>query len=459
MLNVARRPLVDSHATVDFAGIRASEFGRLDAARHAYLDFTGSALVPASLVTKHRSLLFESVLGNPHSESPASLASTTLIALARERVLRFLDADAGQYAVVFTANATAAMGLVGAGYRFGADSPLVLSADNHNSANGIREYAARAGATVHYLPLDDELLLDAPERRLAECSSTNGTGLFVYPAQSNFSGAKHPLSLVRTAKSLGFRVMLDAAAFLPTSRLSLRDVQADFVALSFYKMFGYPTGIGALVARRDALSELGRPWFSGGTVDFVSVQNRTHALRADEAGFEDGTPNFLGIAAVAAGLDFLDALGMAPIERHATGLAARLIEEFAALRHRNGLPLVRVYGPRDCTLRAATVAFNVMDDKGATVPYALVERRAREALISIRAGCFCNPGASEAAFGFCAADASRCMTSTARDGWSLDRFAACMKGYPVGALRASFGVPSNQTDLFRLVSVVESFRS
>jgi selenocysteine lyase/cysteine desulfurase len=482
MLSVERYATHIVATSPDFASIRARDYARLDADGHAYLDFTGSALYPESLVVSHMSMLRDAVLGNPHAENPASLASSALIAEARGRLLQFLDADPAEYAVCFTANATAAIALVAAGYRFGADAPLVLTADNHNSVNGIREYAVRAGAPVHHLPLDDELRLAKAEvhlcrpehllrrserpscrpepRRSARGKLREGPapkGLFAFPAQSNFSGVKHPLSLVRTAQSLGFRVLLDAAALLPMTRLSLRDVPADFVALSFYKMFGYPTGVGALVARRDALAELQRPWFSGGTVEFVSVQNMMHALRSGEEGFEDGTANFLGISAIPAGLDYLESLGLANVERHATGLALRLIDALTTARHRNGRPLAEVYGPHDGASRGATVAFNVLDDTGATVPFARVEEEAREARVSIRGGCFCNPGASEAAFGFPADATERCLLSTVRQGWSLSRFAQCMRDYPVGAVRASFGAPSNTEDVRRLMAVVSSF--
>ena len=457
MLTAPLRPLY-APPRPDFAALRALEFSRLDAAAHAYLDYTGSALYPESLVSTHAEMLRESILGNPHADSPASLASSALIAEARAHLLGFLDADPTDYDVCFTANASAALAQVAAGFRFAPDAPFVLTADNHNSVNGIREYARRAGAPVHYLPLDEELRLDAPECRLAELPRLRGGhGLFAYPAQSNFSGVKHPLSLVRSAQARGYRVLLDAAALVPTSRLSLRAVPADFVALSFYKMFGYPTGIGALVARRDALAELRRPWFAGGTVEFVSVQHGIHALRAGAEGFEDGTADFIGIGAVPRGLSFLEALGLSNIERHATGLAMRLIEALSALRHRNGRPVVRVYGPTNAEDRGATVAFNVLDANGGVVPYVQAEQSARESRVSVRGGCFCNPGASEAAFEFPAELTARCLTSTSSTGWSIPKFAECMRGYAVGAVRASFGIPSNSADLERLVAVVGSF--
>lgn len=456
MLTAVRAP--QQAGDTNFVALRAREFARLDVQDCAYLDYTGAALYPESLLIDHMELLRSSILGNPHAESPSSLASTEWVIGARERVLAFLDADPAEYAVCFTANATAAIGLVASAFRFDRHASLVLSADNHNSVNGMREYALRAGAALHILPLDTELRLDNAEERLAAvASTTRGAGLFAYPGQSNFSGVRHPLGLVRTAQSMGFRVLLDAAALLPTTRVRLRETPADFVALSFYKLFGYPTGLGALVARREALAELDRPWFSGGTVDFVSVQNVTHQMTSDESAFEDGTANFLAIAAVPAGLDWLEGLGIPAVARHASSLASELLEVLTSRRHRNGVPVARVYGPAAPVRRGATVAFNVLDDRGEAVSYALVEARAARARVSVRGGCFCNPGASEAAFGFSAERAARCQESPANTRFTVSRFAECMHGHAVGAIRASFGAPSNARDLARLVDVVESF--
>src|SRR4029453_17195741 len=106
--------------------------------------------------------------------------------------------------------------------------------------------------------------------------------LFAFPAQSNFSGVKHPLALIDQAHAAGWDVLLDAAAFVPTNRLDLSAVHPDFVAISFYKMFGYPTGVGCLIVRRLALQKLQRPWYAGGTVNFATVQGRVHVLAPGE---------------------------------------------------------------------------------------------------------------------------------------------------------------------------------
>ena len=85
------------------------------------------------------------------------------------------------------------------------------------------------------------------------------------------TNSKNPLSLITYASNLGYYTLLDAAALAPSSKISLRNTPADAMAISFYKMFGFPTGVGCLVAKHSFLRQLRRPWFAGGTVDVVQV--------------------------------------------------------------------------------------------------------------------------------------------------------------------------------------------
>jgi selenocysteine lyase/cysteine desulfurase len=439
-----------------FAALRQREFARLDEQRLAYMDYAGSGLYAQSQVVRHQAALSQGVFGNPHSGSVPSLRSTTVLDDARLRILQWLDAAPDDYLVCFTANASAAIKLVAESYPWTAESSLVLSTDNHNSVNGVREYARRFGASIAYVPLDGELRLEGTEERLRSARGA-GARIFAYPAQSNFSGVRHSLSLVHAAHALGYHVLLDAAAFLPTSPLSLRECPADFVVMSFYKLFGYPTGIGALVARRDALARLRRPWFAGGTVDFASVQSDRHQLRGESGGFEDGTPNFLAASALIEGFDFLQHVGIERIKSHVERLTSALLSGLMQLTHANGRPVVRVYGPDQMRERGGTVAFNLFASDGRCIPFAVVETRARDAGVAVRSGCFCNPGASETAFGFEAQRATECMTRLAEQ-FTVERFASCMgSDVVVGAVRASFGVASNAEDVNRLLRVVASF--
>jgi selenocysteine lyase/cysteine desulfurase len=440
------------------AELRVREFAHLDETGLAYLDYTGSALPAAKQIAAHHELLARTVFGNPHADSAPSRRSTEALDVVRALLLNHLDAELEQYDVCFTANASAAVKLVAESYPFSPNGGCVLAADNHNSVNGVREYARRAAAPVAYLPIDANLSLVDPDSALERLGRVRAPHLFAFPAQSNFSGVQHPLRLVDVAQRHGFDVLLDAAAYLPSCSLSLREHRPEFVVLSFYKLFGYPTGLGALVARRDALARLTRPWFAGGTVAYASVQNDLYSLLSNAAAFEDGTPNFLGAAAVPAGFELLREVGMPRLSTHVRRLTRTLVHALRGLARANGAPAVRVYGPASDDGRGSAVAFNVLDDRGRVVPYWLVEERARSCGVAIRGGCFCNPGCAEAAFGFDRVRAARCLREAGEPGpFTIQRFAECMNRdgvVAVGALRASLGLANNDHDLRRLVELV-----
>ena len=98
--------------------------------------------------------------------------------------------------------------------------------------------------------------------------------LYVLTAQSNITNSKTSLALADYASSHGYYTLVDAAALAATSIVHMSDHAIDAMAVSFYKMFGYPTGIGALIVKKSLLVQLKRPWFSGGTVDIVQVPGK-----------------------------------------------------------------------------------------------------------------------------------------------------------------------------------------
>ncbi|CAK7229432.1 hypothetical protein SCUCBS95973_007223 [Sporothrix curviconia] len=519
--------------------MRHTEYGYLDEQDHVYLDYTGSGLAARAQHRAHAQRQAELVLGNPHSVSPTSELATDLVEKTRARVLQHFNASPDEYAVVFTPNATGAARLIGEAYQFaGTCSPsssslsflssssssslktkkkghkpkqrLILTADNHNSLNGLREYARRQGVSTTYvqsampdLHISEQALLNAlgPEmpvaagtklRSAAEPASkakakqnartakaggawrqflsgvfcglfdasddlsdgdeeqdanneksggragnadaadvaqlphhtdhdhAHDRGLFAYPAQSNFSGVRHPLRWIAEAQRHGYDVLLDAAAYLPTSALDLQEHHPDFVLVSWYKLFGFPTGVGCLVARREALARLDRPWFSGGTIRAVSVGLDWHApAHRVEARFEDGTVNFQAIPDVYTGLEWLASSsdtdkesgsigGMQAVGTRVRCLTGWFLDRLVVLRHSNGQPMARLYGPDHClpdgSNRGGTVTFNFLDPQGQIVDERIVASEAAAARISLRTGCFCNPGAGETALGFSRAE-------------------------------------------------------
>jgi len=445
----------------EFDRLRAADYARLDREGHVYLDYTGGGLYAESQLKRHHELLADSVLGNPHSHNPTSLASTALVERAREAVLGFFNASPHEYEVIFTSNASGALKLVGESYPFQAGDTYLLSYDNHNSVNGVREFARRRGARVKYVPVrNPELRIDAAlvRRALAETSPGNNH-LFAYPAQSNFSGVQHPLEWVTDAQSKGWDVVLDCAAFAPTNRLDLSDVTPDFVPLSFYKMFGYPTGAGALLVRKQMLDKLVRPWFAGGTITLASVQGEGwYHLAPGATGFEDGTVDYLGLPAVAIGLDHLSRVGIDAIHDHVTGLASALLAEMRTLTHSNGAPLFRIFGPETMDRRGATIAFYLLDPEGAVYRVERIEELAGLQRISVRTGCFCNPGDGEVAHHITRDDMAECFEEeqvpvTLQQ---CQRLIEDATGKVPNTIRVSLGIATNHADIRRFLEFTRS---
>jgi selenocysteine lyase/cysteine desulfurase len=440
--------------------LRRRDYARLDELGHTYLDYTGGSLYAESQVQEHLDLLLHSVFGNPHSSNPTSSAATHLAERAREDTLRFFHADPREYAVIFTQNASGALKIVAESYPFGPGSRLLLTADNHNSVNGLREFAAAKGASVRYIPLAADMRLDG-ESLASELAAGAGSApsLLAYPAQSNFSGVQHDLGWIAKAQEKGFDVLIDAAAFAPTNELRLDMVHPDFIDISFYKMFGYPTGVGCLLARYDALKKLVRPWYAGGTVAFASVsafsgRGTAHRLFDAPFAFEDGTIDYLALPAVSIGLRHLGGVGVKTVHKRVMLLTGWLVQALTDLRHQNGGPVCEIYGPNNLEARGATLLLNVRDPEGRLVDYGAVQRAADAQNISVRSGCHCNPGAREAALHM---DPLLLKESFTHRAQSSEEFLESVHDRLDGGVRVSLGIVSNFADVYRFVDFVRGF--
>lgn len=448
--------------------LRATEYARLDAGGHIYLDYTGGGLYAESQLRRHNRLLTEHVFGNPHSSNPTSQAATRLVEHAREYVLKFFNADPDEYLAIFTNNASGALKLIGESYPF-SNGRYLLTFDNHNSVNGIREFAHARGADVTYIPVAlPDMRVDASQlsRELSRPSTLapgasageSGHNLFAYPAQSNFSSVKHPLEWIEEAHQHGWDVLLDAAAFVPTSPLDLSEVKPDFVPISFYKMFGYPTGLGVLIAREEALAKLHRPWFAGGTITVASVLGDKYYMADGASAFEDGTIDYLNIPAVEIGLKHIESIGYDVIHERVHALTSWLLSNLTQLKHSNGVSLVRVYGPTSIEGRGGAVTVNFYDKDDQLINHRLIEQQANEANISLRTGCFCNPGAGEVAMGVSRVELDVCFTSPGHEQrLSKDDFRTCFDGKSMGAVRISVGMVTNFKDVQGFLAFAKGF--
>lgn len=160
-------------------------------------------------------------------------------------------------------------------------------------------------------------------------------------------------------------------------------------------MFGFPTGLGCLLIRKEKYPKLIKPWYAGGNVQLAAAKYPGHVLQEDHERFEDGTINYLQIPAIKTGLDFMNKVGMATIQDRIKALTLFLMEELQSLSHDNGQPLIKIYGSKNIKVKGGTLVMNFYNAKGEVIPFQEVEDAATAQKISIRTGCFCNPGLDE----------------------------------------------------------------
>lgn len=266
------------------------------------MENAGATLYPKSLIKIVNEDLMQNIYMNPHTDK----YTKDCIEQIRCLILRHFNTDPTTYSVVFTSGTTQSLKLVAESFQFGSDQNESLNSgsfvylrDNHTSVLGLREIAADKNADVVHVSHQEFLnslcgdIVTTP--KLKGKYKNKGNTLLVYPAQSNFNGFKYPLDAIDNIKNgylnqymkkhLGkicnnWYVLLDAASYVATNKLDLGKRQPDFVCFSFYKIFGYPTGLGALLIKNSSAEVLNQKrYFGGGTVDVVLTSEDFHVKR------------------------------------------------------------------------------------------------------------------------------------------------------------------------------------
>lgn len=461
-------------------------------ANNVYFDYTGSGVYQRSQVERALGDLVREQYGNAHSRNPSSLNTESHVSRMRYDILRHFNVSADEYTVIFTSGATGALKLIAESFPWTNASKFVYLRQNHNSVLGIREVAMDQGAQFLAIP-EAEMSDDRCNHFFGGAPCAAGTtrrtvlltefpdttyNLFAFPAEDNYAGVKYPLDWIRMfhEKSRGeagtgkWLVLLDAAAFVPTNTLDLHTYPADFVSVSFYKMFGYPTGIGALLVRNEVTEIMQKTFFGGGTVVLSSCD--THFCRlhnCPSSRFEDGTVSFLSIAELRYGFDALRSVlpkpqapgapaapygDISPISNHVWALTRYLYEQMSAMKHSNGAPVFRIYGKHaeGPEKQGAIINFNVLNPDGSYVGYHDVQYLTSNEHIHIRTGCNCNPGACYDYLGVTNDEVYQ--YSENKDSCS-DDVDLTDEGKPLGSVRLSMGYLSTFEDVYAFLKVAQ----
>ncbi|XP_070772305.1 molybdenum cofactor sulfurase [Enoplosus armatus] len=445
----------------DLQDVIEREFTRIKGI--TYLDHAATTLYPESLVRDYCQDISRNVYGNPHSHNPSSRLTHDTMERVRYRVLQHFNATPEEYSVIFTSGCTAALKLVAESFPWRpqtaseAGSHFCYLTDSHTSVVGMRGLTSGRGVVA--LPVSpQEVENRAKDEAQGEDVICQTPHLFCYPAQSNFSGRKYPLSHVKGIQARRLYpacdhqgrwfVLLDAASHVSCSPLNLQDCPADFIPVSFYKMFGFPTGLGALLVRNDTAGILKKTYFGGGTAAaYLSKEDYyVHVANISDR-FEDGTVSFLDIIAVNHGFEALYRItgGMHNIQQHTFGLARYTYMLLSSLCHGNGRPVAQIYAEgqfESPSTQGAILNFNLMDARGQIIGYSQVDRMASLYNIHVRTGCFCNTGACQSFLGITSQQMRRNLQAGHVCGDSID----LVDGRPTGSVRVSFGYMSTFED-------------
>jgi len=333
-----------------------------------YLDSGATSQKPVAVLDAERAF---NVTSNAAAHRGAHLLgeeATDALEGARERLARFIGADAGE--IVFTRNATEAANLVAysisnaatggpsggpaAGTPAAAlavgpgDEVLITELEHHANLVPWQQLCQRTGATLRWFPITGEGRVDLTD---IGTLISDRTRIVAVSHQSNVTGAMPPVAkIAEAAHAVGAVVVVDAAQSVPHHPVDVTDTGADFLFFSGHKMLA-PTGVGVLWGRRELLEAM-PPFITGGSmIEIVRMEGSTFLPPPQR--FEAGVPAVAQAVGLAAACDYLDAIGMENIAEHEAMLTARAIEALTAISG------VRILGPLTTQDRGGAVSFEV----------------------------------------------------------------------------------------------------
>lgn len=329
----------------DFPILQRDVYGR----PLVYLDNAATTQKPRSVVEAISNEYFSTNANVHRGVHFLSQKATDLHEAARERVRQFINARSTAE-VLFTRGTTESLNLVassfGEAFLREGDEVIVSVMEHHSDIVPWQLLRERKGIVIRVIPMDDSgrLDLEAYERLFSE-----RTRLVCVAHVSNVLGTVNPVKqMAATAHAHGAYMLVDGAQSIPHFKVDVQDLDCDFLTFSGHKIYG-PTGIGVLYGRESLLEKM-PPYQGGGEmIARVTFEHTTYERLPYK--FEAGTPDYVGTHALAAAIDYVEALGMDEIAAHERRLTQYAMERLGAIKD------MHLYGTTPD--KDAVVAFNV----------------------------------------------------------------------------------------------------
>ena len=282
--------------------------------------------------------------------------ATEMFEASRATVASFLGAKTEE--VVFTKSATESLNLLayafsnaepGSQFAISSEHSIVVSEMEHH-ANLIpwQQLAKRSGAELKWFGVTSDGRLDESN---IDSLITSKTKIVAITQQSNVLGTINNLDrIIEKAHKVGAIVIVDACQSVPHIPVNVTKLGADFLAFSGHKILG-PTGVGVLWGRYELLNNLPPFLFGGSMIENVTMTDATWAEAPRK--FEAGVPNMAQVVGLAAGIKYLQSIGLEKVHEHEKALTGYLLNEL------NQIPGIAVVGPTDISLRGGTVSFTL----------------------------------------------------------------------------------------------------
>lgn len=329
----------------DFPILQRDVYGR----PLVYLDNAATTQKPRSVVEAISNEYYSTNANVHRGVHFLSQKATDLHEAARERVRQFINARSTAE-VLFTRGTTESLNLVassfGEAFLKEGDEVIVSVMEHHSDIVPWQLLRERKGIVIRVIPMDDSgrLDLEAYERLFSE-----RTRLVCVAHVSNVLGTVNPVKqMAATAHAHGAYMLVDGAQSIPHFKVDVQDLDCDFLTFSGHKIYG-PTGIGVLYGRESLLEKM-PPYQGGGEmIARVTFEHTTYERLPYK--FEAGTPDYVGTHALAAAIDYVEALGMDKIAAHERRLTQYAMERLGAIKD------MQLYGTTPD--KDAVVAFNV----------------------------------------------------------------------------------------------------
>lgn len=404
----------------------------------SYVNFDNAASTPTFRPIADKVEEFLTWYANVHRGTGfKSQLSSWVFEEARCRITEFVKADLAEHIVIFTKNTTEAINKLSHRIDFGPQDIVLTSMMEHHS----NELPWRKVARVEHIGLEEDgrLSLSDFDSKLKQFGRR--VRLVAITGASNVSGYINDIGyFARRAHEVGAEILVDAAQLAPHRPVSMRSSadpsHLDYLVFSAHKMYA-PYGVGILVGRRPIFEQGDPDIVGGGTVDIVNLEEAYWADLPEKE--EAGTPDIIGVVALATAIDMFNRVGWDAIIAHEAELTAYALERMTRI------PKVQVYGdldPKTASDRLGVISFSVEG-----VPHSLVAAILNyEHGIGVRSGCFC------------AHVYVKCLLHVSDDdAREMEReILARDRSRLPGTVRASFGLYNTLAEVDRLVEALEA---